>query len=139
MVLWQNSFYLLSMTKKINAIIIEDEQNSLQFLKNMLTRYCGHVDIIGCAEDVSTGIHLVNKYQPELVFLDIEMPGGNGFDILDRCQGYPFKVIFVTGYDHYAIKYAAFDYILKPINLEELEAAVARVARATTVHTHNSQ
>lgn len=113
----------------IKAILIDDEPSSRELLTNMLTNFIKDVEVIGEAVDVPSGIELIKTKEPELVFLDIEMPGGNGFSILNAFQEFPFKVIFVTSYNQYAIeaiRYAALDFILKPIDLEELETAVKR-------------
>ena len=124
----------------IKAIIIEDEINSRELLQQMLTAYCKNVHLAGSAVDVPSGIELIKQVQPELVFLDVEIPGGTGFDILNAFENANFKVIFVTGYEHYAIKaikYAAIDYILKPINLDELVEAVAKITIAPLSYQKN--
>ena len=113
----------------IKAVIIDDEINSRELLHAMLTDHCEDVEILGMAKDVSSGVKTIKQKQPELVFLDIEMPGGSGFDILNAFDHINFKVVFVTGYDQYAIKaikYAALDYLLKPVDLEELKIAVEK-------------
>ncbi len=113
----------------IKAIVIDDEINSRELLHNMLTNHCENVEVLGMAKDVSSGIEIILQKNPQLVFLDIEMPGGNGFDILNALEDINFKVVFVTGYDQYAIKaikYAALDYILKPVDLDELKSAVEK-------------
>jgi Response regulator of the LytR/AlgR family len=113
----------------INTVVIEDEFYSRKLLIKLLTEYCDGVSVLGSADDVATGIELIRKTQPDLVFLDIEMSDGNGFDILNECQQLPFKVVFVTGYDHYAIraiKYAALDYLVKPVSFVELRQVVQK-------------
>jgi len=113
----------------IKSVIIDDEPNSRALLKNMLQHYCENVEVLGEAGDVDSGVSLIERTQPELVFLDIEMPGGNGFDILNKTKTDSFAVIFVTGYDHYAIKaikYAALDYLVKPLELSELRLSIRR-------------
>lgn len=114
----------------IKAVIIEDELNSRELLHQMLTNYCEGVIIVGMADDIKSGINIIQEKNPDIVFLDIEMPGGTGFDILDCFKNHNFKLVFVTGYQEYAIKaikYAAFDFILKPINLEELRQTIKRI------------
>ncbi len=116
----------------IRSVIIEDEIYSRELLEQMLIEFCPDVQIVGKAIDVASGIALIKDAQPALVFLDVEMPGGNGFEVLNAFEKVSFKVVFVTGYDHYAIKairYSAIDYLLKPINLDDLEAAVQRVSK----------
>lgn len=114
----------------IRTVIIEDEVNSQDLLRQMLTEYCEGVEVLGVADDVASGIELIRKVNPDVIFLDVEMPGGNGFDILNTFSTLSFKIIFVTGYSHYAIKaikYAALDYLLKPINLKELRLTIQKI------------
>ncbi len=113
----------------IKAVIIDDEQHSRNLINNMLSNFIDGVELIGEAKDVPSGIQLIKEKTPDLVFLDIEMPGGDGFSILNAFEELNFKVIFITGYDQYAIKaikYAALDYLLKPIGLNELELAIKK-------------
>lgn len=124
----------------IRAIIIEDEINNRELLHHMITEYVADVDIIDFAVNVNEGILSIEKHNPDLIFLDIEMPGGNGFDVLKHFTNPNFKVIFVTGYDHYAIKaikHAAIDYLLKPINLAELKEAITKIKLIEISHTAN--
>ena len=114
----------------IKAVIIDDEINSRELLMNMLGRYCPDIQLVGQADDVPSGIVMIRKTTPDVVFLDIEMPGGDGFAILDDFSEIHFKIIFVTGYDQYAIKaikYAALDYLLKPVEQNELKSAVEKI------------
>ncbi|GAB2767513.1 LytTR family DNA-binding domain-containing protein [Rhabdobacter roseus] len=114
----------------MKAVIIEDEFHSREFLKSVVTAWCEGVEIVGTAESVPEGVALIEAVAPELVFLDIEMQSGTGFDLLQQVRNRDFEVIFTTAYDHYAIqaiKYSAIDYLLKPIDLDELQAAVAKV------------
>ncbi|MEO1516009.1 MAG: LytTR family DNA-binding domain-containing protein [Bacteroidota bacterium] len=116
----------------IKVVIVDDEQNSRELLTSMLQMYQEEVQLLGSAHDVKSGIQLITEVRPDLVFLDIEMPGGDGFEILNAFDSLFFKVIIVTGYDQYAIraiKYAALDYLLKPIDLEELEMAIQKLKR----------
>ena len=127
-------------TEKTNAVIIEDETNSRELLANMLQNYCNSIEVVGEAHDVKTGIAVIQKYNPDVIFLDIEMPGGDGFKILDAFPIVAFQVIFVTGYDEYAIKaikYSALDYILKPIDLEELKNAIKKIIPSTSDKRQN--
>lgn len=115
----------------IKTLIIEDEPGNIRILRNLLATYCPQVNIIGEAGTVDTAYALIKKINPELIFLDIEMPGGNAFTLLDRLKPLHFEIIFITAYDNYtlkAIKYSALDYILKPVNIEELILAVNKVA-----------
>ena len=115
--------------RMIRALIVEDEINNQELLTNLLTQYCTSVEVCGVAASVTEGISKINATKPDIVFLDYQLQGGNGFDILDAIEDPAFKVIFITGYSEYAIKafkYAALDYILKPINISELVDAVNR-------------
>jgi len=115
----------------IRVVIIEDEVNSQEFLKAILDEHYSGIDVVGVADSVRSGIAAINDYRPDVVFLDIEIQGGTGFDILNGFDQPQFKVIFVTGYDHYAlkaIKCSALDYILKPINIEELDLAIKKIS-----------
>jgi two-component system LytT family response regulator len=114
----------------LTAIIIDDEQNGRIALRQKLQDYCADVELIGEAENGEDGMKLIEKQQPDVVFLDIEMPRMDGFEMLHRLPEKNFHLIFTTAYDQYAIKaikYAAFDYLLKPIEIEELQQAVKRI------------
>lgn len=116
----------------IKTVIIDDERHSRNLLRKMLLDFCDGVTITGEAKDVRSGIELLRKVQPDIVFLDIEMSDGNGFDVLNAFDDLEINVIFVTGYDHYAIKaikYAAMDYLLKPVDLEELQLAIDKLGK----------
>lgn len=113
----------------IHAVIIDDELSGRETLQTLLQNSCPQVKVISVAHSAQEGIRAINSYQPELVFLDIEMPNGNGFDMLERIGDIQFEVIFVTAYDKYAIraiKHSALDYLLKPILAEDLVYAVAK-------------
>lgn len=117
----------------MNAIIVDDEESGRKVLSTLLTKYCPEVLIAGEAKNVKEAVSLVLKAKPDLIFLDIEMPGGSGFDLLGKTDALDFAVIFTTAYDHYAlkaIKFSAMDYLLKPISIEELITAVNKVKTA---------
>ncbi len=117
---------------KIKSIIIDDEKNSRENLYGVLNKYFTNIEILACEDSVNSGIIAITKYKPDLVFLDIEMPHKNGFDLLEYYQEMSFEVIFVTAYDHYAlraIKFSALDYILKPININELTKAIKKMEK----------
>jgi two-component system, LytTR family, response regulator len=114
----------------IEAVIIEDEKRSANFLKNLVKEYCPDVVLLGEATSVKSGLELIQKAKPTLVFQDIEMPDGTAFDLLEQIHEKNFHIIFTTAYDHYAlraIKFSALDYLLKPINFLELQAAVEKL------------
>jgi two-component system, LytTR family, response regulator len=112
------------------AIIIDDEAKGRLALKQKLTDYCPEIEVIAEADNGPEGIFLIEHHKPRVVFLDIEMPRMNGFDMLNEIKDKNFHVIFTTAYDQYAIKairFAAFDYLLKPVDIEELKATVAKI------------
>lgn len=114
----------------IKAIIIDDEMHCIDTLSILLADYCPEVTVLEKCNSAKRGLEAIEKYQPELVFLDIEMPAMNGFELLEQFKQIPFSVIFTTSYDQYAIKairFSALDYLLKPIDPKELIAAVHKV------------
>lgn len=114
----------------IKALIIEDEQKSREMLAMLVEKNCPQLEIVGLGKNVKEGIDLINSAKPDLVFLDISMPDGTGFDLLEAVQGKKFELIFTTATDKHAlkaIKYSACDYLLKPIDIEELKLAVEKV------------
>jgi two-component system LytT family response regulator len=115
---------------KLKAIIVEDEANSREILNNYLAKYCTNVTVVGEAESIEEAKNLICKHTLDLVFLDVEMPFGNGFDLLDQMPDRTFETVFVTAYNQYAIdalnNHAAY-YLMKPINIDELIKAVAYV------------
>jgi two-component system, LytTR family, response regulator len=114
----------------IKAIIIDDEIHCLKTLSILLKEYCPDVLVIEQCDNGEAGIEAIKKHTPDLVFLDIEMPHLNGFEMLEQFSEIPFAVIFTTGYDQYAIKaihFSALDYLLKPIDAKELVAAVHKM------------
>ena len=115
---------------RLNAVIVEDEYHSRQALKNLIQEYCPSIHVIGMATGVNEGLALLEVNDPDLVFLDIEMPHESGFDLLTKAKSLNFEVIFTTAYRHYAIKaikFSAIDYLLKPIDPEELQIAIQKV------------
>ncbi len=114
----------------IKAILVEDETLSADLLCSMIQDHCPSVQLLGMAHDVSSAVQLINSLKPDLIFLDIEMQTGTGFDVLHQLDSKNLKVIFTTAYDHYAlkaIKFSAVDYLLKPIDVLELKEAVSKV------------
>jgi two-component system LytT family response regulator len=111
----------------INCIIIDDEAKNINLLQNMLQHYCTAVHVQASVTDAKKGLLLIEELQPQLVFLDIELPHINGFDLLKKLEPVSFETIFVTGFSHYAIEafeYQAVGYITKPIKADKLIAAV---------------
>lgn len=113
----------------IKSVIIDDEKTSRETLKSLLDLYCSNIEVVKMAEGCNSGIQAIEKYQPQLLFLDIQMPDGSGFKLLEHFNNPGFEVIFTTAYDQYAIqaiKSSALDYLLKPIAPEDLVEAVSR-------------
>jgi two-component system, LytTR family, response regulator len=114
----------------IKAVIIDDEKNALDVLDMQLNQFCEEVNIVAKCDSGDKGIAAIKKNNPDLVFLDIEMPHKNGFDVLKETSQFNYDVIFTTAYDQFAIKafkFSAIDYLLKPIDILELQAAVEKV------------
>lgn len=115
---------------QLKAIIVEDEETSRAILRNYITKYCPKVAILGEAENITEALTLINANELDLVFLDVEMPFGNAFDLLEQVPDRTFETVFVTAYDHYAIDalnaHASY-YLLKPISIDKLIEAVAYV------------
>jgi two-component system LytT family response regulator len=115
---------------KLKAIIVDDEPSNREILQFLLKENCPEVLIVGTADSVAAASELIESEDPDLVMLDIEMPTGNGFQLLEKYPGARFQVVFTTAYDHYAIRairYSAIDYLLKPIDPDELKEAVNKV------------
>lgn len=113
----------------MQTIIVDDKPGPKKVLKNLLAEYFPKIQIIAEANDVSEGIKVITQHKPQLVFLDVEMPDGTGFNLLEQIDVIDFKVIFTTGYEKYAIKafkFSAIDYLLKPIDPEDLKIAVEK-------------
>jgi two-component system LytT family response regulator len=127
---------------RIKSIIIDDEVNNVENLVLLLNSYCPDVDIVSTASSADEGKEILQKFKPDLVFLDIQMPGKNGFELLKELNELDFEVIFVTAFDKFAIqamKFSAVDYLLKPINIEELQAAVIRAQKRHQLKMQNNQ
>lgn len=116
--------------EKIRAIIVEDERASREALTNYITKYCPDVELLDAVGSVKEALESIQTHQPNLVFLDVEMPYGNAFDLLEAVDEVNFETIFVTAFSHYAMKalnVSASYYLLKPINIDELIQAVQKV------------
>jgi two-component system, LytTR family, response regulator len=114
---------------KIRAVIVDDDQNSSDIIKNYIDEYCPNIEIPVLCDSIKSAYVDISRLEPDLVFLDIQMPGGNGFDLLRMFNPVRFKVIFVTAHSEYAVdafRYSAMDYILKPCTVEELLKAVKK-------------
>ena len=112
------------------AIIVDDEKDSRDTLNRYISKYCVDVEVVGMAENIQEAQKTIVANQPDLVFLDVEMPFGSGFDLLDTLDKVDFDVIFVTAFSEYAldaIRWSAASYLLKPVNIDDLVAAVDKV------------
>lgn len=126
----------------LSALIVDDEKNGRENLAGLIRSHCPQIKVVAEATSVEQAISAIHEHQPQLIFLDIEMPGGNGFQLLEHFNNFPFEVIFVTAYDNYAIRairFSASDYILKPINLNELKAAIDKVSERIRNRSENER
>jgi two-component system, LytTR family, response regulator len=120
------------MNTKIRAIIVDDEAYSCETLATLLERYCSEVLVVDICTSGAAALKSIHKYSPDLLFLDIEMPHMNGFELLQQLNEFNFQLIFTTSYDQYAIKairFSALDYLLKPIDRNELKAAIQKLTQ----------
>lgn len=116
--------------QKIKCVIVEDESAAREALKNYLVKYCPQVEVIGEAQNAKEATPILHELEPQLVFLDVEMPFGNAFDVLETCKDLYFETIFVTAFSEYslrALNQSAAYYLLKPVSIEELILAVNKV------------
>jgi two-component system LytT family response regulator len=123
--------------KQITAVIIDDEEDSRTVLKTLLNTFHPQVYICGETDNINKGYELIIEQKPQVVFLDIQMPGGNGFDLIKKFAAPQFEVVFITSYDQYAIeaiKFNALDYLLKPIELQELNRVIKKLHSAVLSH-----
>jgi two-component system LytT family response regulator len=114
----------------ITALIVDDEAASRNGLVQLIHEFVPHVKVVGKADSVSSAIEQIKALNPDIVFLDVEMPGKDGFDLIHETEPLDFEVIFTTAHEHYAlkaIKASAIDYLLKPINPDELISAIKKV------------
>ncbi|MEO8148634.1 MAG: LytTR family DNA-binding domain-containing protein [Bacteroidia bacterium] len=121
--------------KKITSVIVEDELSAREALKAYLAKYCPQIEVVGEAHDARQAVKVLHELNPQLVFLDVEMPFGNAFDVLDGCKDLYFETIFVTAFSEYSLKalnQSAAYYLLKPVSIEELIVAVNKVSQHIT-------
>ncbi len=130
------------MIPKLKAILVDDEESARDVLQNLLLRFCPEVELIAKCENLTQAVDVIQKEKPHLVFLDIEMPNFAGYEIVNFFKEINFEIIFVTAYDQYAIRafeIAAIDYLLKPIDIDRLKTAVARVQQQFNIAQHASR
>ena len=116
----------------MNAIIIDDEPKARSLLRKLINDHCNGVTILDEADNVKTGVKLINKHNPDIVFLDIEMPVENGFALFEYFDKPPFQTIFCTAYSEYALKafeVSAIDYLLKPISISKIQLAIEKAIK----------
>lgn len=114
----------------LKVVIIDDEPDAVKFIQGIIQEYCPDLLVTGTANSAREGVTLINQLRPDLVFLDVQMPHGSGFDLLASFPEKSFDVVFITAFNHYAIqaiKFSAVDYILKPVNISEFIDAVKKV------------
>lgn len=124
----------------IHAIIVEDEKMSRETLRRLLEKYCPEVEVVAEADGYRKGVEEIRKHHPDVIFLDIQMPDGSGFRLLEEMEEIDFEIIFTTAFDQFAIKaikYSALDYLLKPVIPQDLVEAVERVARKKAERNKN--
>lgn len=128
------------MSRKLKALIVDDELDAVEFINSIIAEYCPLLDVVGRAYNVVQAAEAITRTRPDLLFLDVEMPNGTGFDLLAQFPDKDFDVIFITAFNHYAIKairFSAIDYILKPINIAELIDAVGKVLKKRQERSSN--
>ncbi len=127
---------------KLRSIIIDDEEPGRENLAQLLGEYCPEIEVIAQAASADEAMALIVEHSPNVLFLDIQMPNKNGFDLLDSIEGHSFSVIFVTAHDQYgirAIKASAIDYLLKPVGIEELKESIDKVCKIEAEKAKNIQ
>lgn len=124
----------------IKCVIVDDELNNIENLQNILEKCCKEFSVVDVATNADDAFRKINLHQPDLIFLDIQMPGKSGFDLLKMFQEIHFEIIFVTAYDKYgiqAIKFSALDYLLKPIDIDDLGTAVEKAKKRISPKKQN--
>ena len=121
----------------MKTIIIEDNLAAKESLKRLLISHCKDVTIVGEACNVKDALETINELKPSLIFLDVELPDGNGFDLLTKLTSVDFQIIFISSFKQYAlkaIKFSALDYLLKPFDIDELKQAVQKAKQEIDIH-----
>ena len=122
----------------LRAAIIDDEPKGRSILQQLLALHAPQLNVVGIASNADEGLKIIDTYKPDVVFLDVEMPGKSGFELLRELNTIDFKVVFVSAHNHYslkAIKFHAFDYLLKPIDLDELKQTIEKLSRFSQAYT----
>src|SRR6185436_7593843 len=126
----------------LRTIIIDDEQDSREALRLAVEKYCTDVELVAVCDNPQEGVESIKTKNPDLVFLDVQMPHMSGFDVLHQFPKMNFEVIFVTAHNHYAIKaikFSALDYLLKPVGIDELQAAIKRASEKTKTENNTDK
>jgi len=125
---------------KLSCIIIDDEPSGRIVLKELLVKFCPNVEVLGEAENIIEAYAEIKKKNPDFILLDIQMPGGNGFELLKKFEVIDFEVVFTTSYEKYAIsaiKFSALDYLLKPVDVPDLLASIEKVKKTREEKQNN--
>jgi two-component system, LytTR family, response regulator len=126
----------------LKAIIVDDEKHSRETLKNLVEEFCDGIEVLATASSIVEALEVIPKMKPDLLFLDIELQTGTGFDILNLLPEINFEIIFTTAFDQYAIKavkFSSLDYLLKPIDLDELQIAIEKARKLKDKQLYNLQ
>jgi len=125
---------------KIKAILVDDEESARNVLSNLITRFCPQLEIVQTCNNVISAVEAIKQHQPDVVFLDIEMPNYAGYELVSFFENVTFEIIFVTAYDKYAIKafeISAVDYLLKPVEIDRLKQAVEKLVVKNNLQNPN--
>ena len=117
---------------KLKAILVDDEESARDVLENLLKRFCPEIELLAKCDGLENAVSKINELNPDIVFLDIELPNYAGYEIVNFFETINFEIVFVTAYNQYALKafeISAIDYLLKPIDIERLKASVARIVK----------
>ena len=126
----------------IKSVLVDDDPKNITILKTLLQELHLNIEVIGEANNAEEAVQLIPRLNPNLVFLDIEMPFGNAFDLLDKLMPVTFEIIFITAFDEYSLKafrYCALDYLLKPVDIDDLRLAVQRAEKRIELKNINGQ
>lgn len=126
----------------IKAILVDDEGDSIEILQTLIREHAPGVEIVETAGNALEAVQKINALVPDVVFLDVQMPGYNGFDVLDHVRGQPCMIVFTTAHKDYAInalRKGAFDYLLKPVDIAELQACIGRISETLRVRGNRTQ